>query len=41
MNAEMSLPLAGITVFELGHTIMGPTCGMILANMGSFTLNLM
>jgi crotonobetainyl-CoA:carnitine CoA-transferase CaiB-like acyl-CoA transferase len=30
-----SLPLAGITVLEFCHTIMGPSCGLVLADMGA------
>jgi crotonobetainyl-CoA:carnitine CoA-transferase CaiB-like acyl-CoA transferase len=29
------LPLEGVRVLELGHTVMGPTCGLILADMGA------
>ena len=29
------LPLAGIKVLELGHTIMGPTAGLVLADLGA------
>jgi crotonobetainyl-CoA:carnitine CoA-transferase CaiB-like acyl-CoA transferase len=29
------LPLNGIKVLEWGHTVMGPTCSMILADMGA------
>lgn len=31
----MKLPLGGIRVLELGHTVMGPTCGLVLADMGA------
>ncbi len=34
MNNQQ-LPLAGIRVLELGHNIMGPACGLILADMGA------
>ncbi len=30
-----NLPLNGVVVLELGHTVMGPTCGMILADLGA------
>ncbi|MDM8555156.1 CaiB/BaiF CoA-transferase family protein [Desulfococcaceae bacterium HSG7] len=30
-----NLPLEDIRVLELGHTVMGPTCGLILADMGA------
>jgi crotonobetainyl-CoA:carnitine CoA-transferase CaiB-like acyl-CoA transferase len=29
------LPLAGIRVIEFTHMVMGPTCGMVLADMGA------
>ena len=35
MKRNENLPLAGIKVLELGHTVMGPTCGLVLADMGA------
>ena len=36
MNPDnVSLPLAGIHVLEFTHMVMGPTCGMILGDMGA------
>ena len=32
---EASLPLAGVRVVEFTHMVMGPTCGMILADLGA------
>ena len=29
------LPLAGLRVVEFTHMVMGPTCGMILADLGA------
>lgn len=29
------LPLEGIEVLDFGHTVMGPSCGMILADLGA------
>ena len=31
----MDLPLEGITVLEFTHTVMGPTCGLVLADLGA------
>src|SRR5437763_11786646 len=33
--APKPLPLAGIRVLEFGHTILGPCCGMVLADLGA------
>jgi len=30
-----SQPLAGLKVLDFGHTVMGPTCGLILADLGA------
>jgi crotonobetainyl-CoA:carnitine CoA-transferase CaiB-like acyl-CoA transferase len=32
---EQQLPLAGVRVVEFTHMVMGPTCGMILADLGA------
>ena len=32
---SMSLPLAGVRVVEFVHVVMGPTCGLILADLGA------
>jgi crotonobetainyl-CoA:carnitine CoA-transferase CaiB-like acyl-CoA transferase len=33
--AAMGLPLEGVRVVEMTHMVMGPTCGMILAQLGA------
>jgi crotonobetainyl-CoA:carnitine CoA-transferase CaiB-like acyl-CoA transferase len=35
MSDTHKLPLAGIRVIEFSHMVMGPTCGMILADLGA------
>ncbi len=35
MSGAASLPLAGLRVVEFTHMVMGPTCGMILADLGA------
>ena len=35
MTAADQLPLAGLRVVEFTHMVMGPTCGMILADLGA------
>ena len=35
MTAANKLPLDGIRVVEFTHMVMGPTCGMVLADMGA------
>ena len=34
-TATPSLPLAGLRVVEFTHMVMGPTCGMVLADLGA------
>ncbi len=32
---ETPLPLEGIRVVEFSHMVMGPTCGLVLADLGA------
>ena len=34
-SAPTQLPFAGIRVIEFSHMVMGPTCGMVLADLGA------
>ena len=34
-SSEARLPLSGVRVIEFTHMVMGPTCGMILADLGA------
>ena len=35
MGNEKKLPLAGVRVVEFCHVVMGPTCGLVLADLGA------
>ena len=34
------LPLSGLRVIEMGHTVMGPSCGMVLGDLGANVIKL-
>ena len=34
-KSSPTLPLTGIRIIEFGHMVMGPTCGMVLADLGA------
>ena len=35
MNEDSHLPYDGLRVVEFTHMVMGPTCGMVLADLGA------
>ena len=35
VQANQSLPYSGVRVVEMTHMVMGPTCGMVLADLGA------
>jgi crotonobetainyl-CoA:carnitine CoA-transferase CaiB-like acyl-CoA transferase len=35
MSEDSDLPLSGIRVVEFAHMVMGPTCGLVLADLGA------
>ena len=35
MKSMNKLPYEGVRVIEFSHMVMGPTCGMILADLGA------
>ena len=37
---RMTLPLAGVSVLEFTHAVMGPACGVILADLGADVLRI-
>ena len=34
-TASENLPLTGVRILEFGHTVMGPSCSMVLADLGA------
>ena len=35
VRRELATPLAGLKVLEFSHTVMGPTAGLIIAELGA------
>ena len=35
MSQNQKLPLDGVRVLEFVHMVMGPTCGLVLADLGA------
>lgn len=35
MNTPNPLPLAGLRIIEMGHTVMGPSCSVVFADLGA------
>jgi len=34
-SEKNALPLAGLRIIEMGHTVMGPSCSVVLADLGA------
>ena len=40
MNTASSLPLSGLRVLEFTHAVMGPTAGLVLADLGAEVIHI-